>query len=47
MRAVVLREFGPPQRLVAERVRAPQPAAGEVAVDVRGGETTSLNVTLR
>ena len=35
MRAVVCKEFGPPENLVVEDVEDPLPGDGEVAVDVR------------
>lgn len=47
MRAVVLRRFGPPERLVAEDVPAPRPAAGEVLVDVRFAGITFVETQIR
>ena len=35
MRALICREFGPPSRLLVERVPQPEPAAGEVLIDIR------------
>ena len=35
MRAVVCKEFGPPENLIVEDVEDPSPGEGEVAVDVR------------
>ena len=34
MKAVVCRQWGPPESLVVEEVAAPVPAAGEVLIDV-------------
>ena len=47
MRAVVLREFGPPERLVAEDVPAPQAAAGQVVVEVRIASVTFVETQVR
>ena len=40
MRAVVCREFGPPERLVVEEVDDPRPAAGELLVQVAASAVT-------
>lgn len=40
MKAVVCREFGPPEKLVIESVDAPAPGKGEVLVDVRAAAIT-------
>ena len=34
MRAVVVREFGPPESIRVEEVSAPQPGASQVVIDV-------------
>lgn len=47
MRAVVLREFGPPDRLVAEEVPDPEPAAGQAVVDVAFANITFVETQLR
>lgn len=46
-RAVVLRAFGPPERLVAERREAPAPAPGQVVVDVQFASVTFVETQLR
>ena len=35
MRAVVCKEFGPPEKLVIEEVDDPRPGPGEVLIDIR------------
>jgi NADPH2:quinone reductase len=40
MRAVVCREFGPPEKLVIETIEDPVPGEGEVVVDVRAAAIT-------
>lgn len=35
MRAIVCKEFGPPENLVMEEVESPSPAGGEVLIDVK------------
>lgn len=40
MRAVVCREFGPPEKLVVETLADPAPGPGEVVVDVRAAALT-------
>jgi len=47
VRAVVLREFGPPDRLVAEEVPDPEPAAGQAVVDVQFANITFVETQLR
>jgi NADPH2:quinone reductase len=47
VRAVVLREFGPPDRLVAEEVPDPEPAAGQAVVDVQFASITFVETQLR
>lgn len=47
MRAVVLREFGPPDNLIAEDVADPQPAAGQVLVDVHAASITFVETQIR
>ena len=47
MRAVVLRAFGPPERLVAEDVPAPQPGPGQVLVDVEAASITFVETQIR
>ena len=47
MRAVVLREFGPPDRLVLEDVEAPSPGAGELLVEVRLASITFVETQVR
>ena len=47
MRAVVLREFGPPDRLIAEDVPDPEPAAGQAVVDVAFANITFVETQLR
>jgi NADPH2:quinone reductase len=47
VRAVVLREFGPPDRLVAEEVPDPEPAAGQAVVDVAFANITFVETQLR
>ena len=40
VRAVVCKEFGPPEKLVVETVEDPRPGEGEVVVDVRAAAIT-------
>ena len=40
MRAVVCKEFGPPEKLVIEEIDAPTPAPGEVLIDVKASAVT-------
>jgi len=40
MKAVVCKEFGPPERLVVEEVEDPRPAEGELLVDVAAAAVT-------
>jgi NADPH2:quinone reductase len=40
MRAVVCKEFGPPEQLVVEELEDPRPAAGELLVDVAAAAVT-------
>src|SRR5688572_7756403 len=40
MRAVVCKEFGPPERLVVEDLDDPRPAAGELLVEVAASAVT-------
>lgn len=47
MRAVVLREFGPPDRLRVEEVPAPEPGAGEVSVRVAAVGVQFLETQVR
>ncbi len=47
MRAVVLREFGPPGNLVAEDVPDPVPAPGEVLVEVHAASITFVETQIR
>ncbi len=47
MRAVVLRAFGPPERLVAEDVPAPEPGPGQVLVDVEAASITFVETQIR
>ncbi len=47
MRAVVLRAFGPPDRLVAEDVADPQPGPGQVLVDVAAAGITFVETQIR
>lgn len=47
MRAVLLREFGPPDRLVAEDVPDPRPAQGQALVDVEFANITFVETQLR
>lgn len=47
MRAVVLRAFGPPARLVAEDVPDPRPGPGELLVDVEAASITFVETQLR
>jgi len=47
VRAVVLREFGPPDRLVAEEVRDPEPVAGQAVVDVAFANITFVETQVR
>ena len=47
MRAVLLREFGPPERLVAQDVPAPTPGAGQALIDVEFANITFIETQLR
>lgn len=47
MRAVLLKEFGPPQRLVAEDVPAPTPGEGQALIDVEFANITFIETQLR
>jgi NADPH2:quinone reductase len=47
VRAVVLRAFGPPERLVAEELPDPVPAAGQVLVEVELASVTFVETQLR
>ena len=47
MRAVVLRAFGPPERLVAEEVPLPEPGPGQVRVDVEAASITFVETQIR
>jgi NADPH2:quinone reductase len=47
VRAVVLRAFGPPDRLVAEDVPDPQPGPGELLVDVEAASITFVETQIR
>ena len=40
MRAVVCKEFGPPEKLVVEELEAPQPGPGQVLIDVKAAAVT-------
>ncbi len=46
MRAVVCREFGPPEKLVVEEVEDPKPGAGQLVVDVRAAAITFPDVLI-
>ena len=35
MKAVVCKQFGPPEKLVIEEIEAPKPGPGQVLVDVK------------
>ena len=35
MRALMCREFGPPEKLVVEQIDDPQPGAGQVLVQIK------------
>jgi NADPH:quinone reductase len=47
VRAVLLREFGPPERLVAEDVPEPTPGAGQALIDVEFANITFIETQLR
>jgi NADPH:quinone reductase len=47
VRAVLLREFGPPERLAAEEVPDPEPAAGQAVVDVEFANITFVETQVR
>jgi NADPH:quinone reductase len=47
VRAVLLREFGPPERLVAQDVPAPTPGAGQALIDVEFANITFIETQLR
>jgi NADPH2:quinone reductase len=47
MRAVVLREFGPPDRLAVEEVAAPTPGAGELLVEIEFASVTFVETQIR
>ncbi len=47
MRAVVIREFGPPDRLEPEELTTPVPGAGEVLVDVELANVTFVETQVR
>ncbi len=40
MRAVVCKEFGPPEKLVVEELEAPRPGPGQVLIDVIAAAVT-------
>ena len=40
MKAIVCKEFGPPEKLVLEEVADPKPGAGELVIDVRASTVT-------
>ena len=40
MKAIVCKEFGPPEKLVLEEVDDPTPGAGELVIDVRASTVT-------
>ena len=44
MKAVVCKEFGPPEKLVIEEVDDPTPSAGEVLLEVRSAALTYPDV---
>jgi len=47
MRAVVLRAFGPPERLVAEEVADPEPSPGRLLVEVEAASITFVETQIR
>jgi NADPH2:quinone reductase len=47
VRAIVLREFGPPERLVPEYVPDPEPRDGEVVLDVEIASITYVETQIR
>ena len=47
MKAIVLREFGPPDRLVLEEVPDPEPGDGEVVLDVEIANVTFVETQIR
>lgn len=47
MRAVLLREFGPPEQLVAEEVPEPVPGEGQALIDVEFANITFIETQLR
>ena len=47
VRAIVLREFGPPERLVPEDVPDPEPRDGEVVLDVEIASITFVETQVR
>jgi NADPH:quinone reductase len=47
VRAVLLREFGPPEQLVAEEVPEPSPGEGQALIDVEFANITFIETQLR
>ena len=47
VKAIVLREFGPPGRLVLEEVPDPEPADGQVVVEVEYVNITFIETQFR
>jgi len=47
MRAVVLREFGPPERLMAEDLPDPPPGPGELLIEVEAASITFVETQIR
>jgi len=41
MKAVVCKQYGPPESLVLEELASPTPAAGEVVISVKAASSTS------
>lgn len=46
MRAVLCKEFGPPEKLVIEEVASPEPAAGQVVIDVHAAAVNFPDVLI-